>query len=123
MLWIMIVAGLLFFFGAAVAENQEQGPESMKVDTNGKGRSVSSFPHRSHQDLLKGKTGCVSCHHDMKGGNPPRKCGTCHTDPKKKDPLSKASGFRYAFHKACMGCHMDQKDQPDLKKCATCHEK
>ena len=108
-------------FGVAVAA--DNGPETAKIDNNGKGKSVKAFPHKKHQELpaLKGK--CNTCHHKAKAGEKPKKCAACHTDVKEKDPKTGAIGFKKAYHDVCQKCHKKQKDKPELKKCKTCHPK
>lgn len=119
-------AGLLTIFvfslaasGLAVAAGQDKGPEKITIDINKAKKKVVNFPHRKHQEMLKGD--CKSCHHKTKKGEKPQACGKCHTQVKGKDPKTKAIGFKKAFHKKCKGCHKKHKDKPKLKKCKNCH--
>jgi len=105
--------------GLAKAAEQNKGPEKITIDINKSNKKVVNFPHRKHQELLKGD--CKSCHHKTKKGETPQSCGKCHTKVKDTDPKTKAIGFKKAFHKKCQGCHKKHKDKPELKKCKTCH--
>lgn len=116
---LCIVAGVLI--GLAFAATT--GPDVIKIDVNKAKKAVEAFPHKKHTQMpaLKGK--CNKCHHKTKKGEEPKKCGSCHTHVKNKDPKTKAIGFKKAFHKQCQDCHKKQKDKPELKKCKNCHPK
>lgn len=116
---VCLLAGSLV--GYALAAAADQGPETIKLDMNGKGKAVKAFPHRKHQEMpdLKGK--CKTCHHTLKkeGDKPTQKCEACHTDPLKADPKTKAPGFKKAMHKNCQDCH--KKKDKAKAKCKVCH--
>jgi hypothetical protein len=122
-IWLAICLFSTLLIGLALAAGADKGPEVIKIDVNQAKKAVKAFPHHKHQEMegLKGK--CNKCHHTAKQGEKPKKCGSCHTHPKDKDPKSGATGFKKAFHKNCQACHKKQKDRPELKKCKNCHSK
>lgn len=89
------VAAAFVLAGTAFAA--DGGPASITFETkNGK----VAFPHKAHQDLLKG---------DCKG---------CHTDGKN----AKIAGWsKDVAHGQCKKCHEAEKKGP--VKCADCHKK
>ena len=116
---IAIVVFSLALCGPAIAAGQDKGPEKITIDIDHAKKAVKNFPHRKHQEMMKGD--CKSCHHKTKPGETPQSCGKCHTKAKETDPKTKAIGFKKAFHKKCLGCHKKHKDKPKLRKCKTCH--
>ncbi len=79
-----------------------------------------TFPHKAHVDS---GAKCVDCHHTVKEGQTPQKCGACH-DP--KEAKGAAPRLVDAMHKNCKGCHEKAtaagKKAPG-KDCKACHVK
>ena len=106
-----------------LAASAGRGPETVKIDVNQAKLAVKAFPHHRHQEMRQLQGKCTFCHHDAREDRKPKKCGTCHRLPKKKDPETGAAGYVKAFHKKCLACHKQQADKPLLAKCKTCHPK
>ena len=104
---------------AGLAWAADNGPATIKIDIDGKGKAVKAFPHKKHQEMadLKGK--CVTCHHKTKADAKPAKCSSCHTHVKDKGKDG-AIGFKKAFHKVCQDCH--KKKDKKFGKCKYCHK-
>lgn len=107
-----VFAFTLILAGSLLAAD---APESIKLTA--KNGDV-TFPHKAHAETLK--IACTSCHHGLKEGETPAKCGSCHgvdaNAPKVQD----------AFHKTCQGCHKDENAKNAKKapvKCTECHKK
>ena len=103
--FILVVAGSLF----------AAAPESVVLTA--KNGNV-TFPHKAHAETLK--IACTSCHHGLKEGETPAKCGSCHGVD------AKAPKTQDAFHKTCQGCHKTENEKNAKKaptKCTECHKK
>lgn len=89
-----LVAAVVFSVGVAAAA---ESPATITFDTkNGK----VTFPHKAHQDRLKGD--CTKCHVTKDGG--------------------KIEGFnKDKAHGLCRKCHETEKKGPT--KCVDCHKK
>ena len=90
------------------------------------------FSHKKHNSSDGLNLKCVECHHNIKEGEQPKSCATCH-DKEKDDgkkialkgnpPTSVTKGM---FHVKCVGCHKSEKDKNAASKaptiCNGCHK-
>ena len=104
--FVLVVAGSLLAAGA---------PESVTLTAK---MGNITFPHKAHAETLK--IACATCHHGLKEGETPQKCGACHGVD------AKAAIAKDAFHGKCQTCHKDENAKNAKKapvKCGECHKK
>ena len=116
---VLCVAALAMVFSVAVGVSVagNAGPADMVLKTEA-GKKPATFPHKTHQDLMK----CDVCHHTEADGKQgpyvagqEAKCASCHTDK---------GEYKKVAHKSCKGCHkagLNGKKGPT--KCGGCHIK
>jgi uncharacterized ParB-like nuclease family protein len=89
-----------------------------KIVLNAKLGNV-AFSHKVHAETMK--IACTTCHHGLKEGEIPAKCGSCHGVD------VKALKAQDAFHTLCSkGCHKKENEANKKNapvKCIGCHVK
>ena len=95
------------------AEVVDKGPKGIarfKMSETSETAGPVDFRHRKHQKQY----GCKKCHHEIKPGEIPASCGSCH------GPQEEICDLQTSFHKTCNPCHNSMGMGP--VKCAACHK-
>ena len=116
---ILIATAVLFALsvGAAFAADMPGGDISIDSD-NGKKPAV-TFSHAKHKakDIK-----CDACHHQVKGAENFKECGSCHMIDAGDAPKLKDAMHGKDPAGACYTCHL-LKGAEQKRKCADCHAK
>jgi hypothetical protein len=124
------LAAFVLLFGALVAANAEQAPDTLKIEGCGEKQAAVEFDHKAHV----ARADCATCHHtqpELKAdsGIEVTGCRDCHVKPEKAETVgcSEMSMTKNAFHISCVTCHKESVKADATKKaptkCAECHPK
>jgi hypothetical protein len=112
---LVVLAGVLAFYGPAHALQVDIGPESIVMQ--GKYDKPALFPHRRHQDWH----GCTACHHAKDRTMTIGKCEACHNGDMANGQLD---SVRKASHVLCKDCHSRERAKGRTaapSQCRACH--